>query len=147
MEAKDFSNKDYGVFHPGGKLGSEFIKVKDLMRKGKDLPLLNKAAKLEEVLLEMTSKHLGCAGVLDENEKLIGIVTDGDIRRHINKDFMNLCAEDLMTKNPAVIKDGTLAVEAVAMMNEGKITNLFVVLDGKAIGILHIHDCLRSGVV
>ncbi|MFT7099037.1 MAG: arabinose-5-phosphate isomerase [Rickettsiales bacterium] len=147
MEAKDFSNKDYGVFHPGGKLGSEFIKVKDLMRKGKDLPLLNKAAKLEEVLLEMTSKHLGCAGVLDENEKLIGIVTDGDIRRHINKDFMNLCAEDLMTKNPTVIKDGTLAVEAVAMMNEGKITNLFVVLDGKAIGILHIHDCLRSGVV
>ncbi|MFT6077947.1 MAG: arabinose-5-phosphate isomerase [Myxococcota bacterium] len=146
MEARDFSNKDYGVFHPGGKLGSEFVKVKDLMRKGKDLPLLGFSAKLEEVLLEMTSKHLGCAGVLDQNEKLIGIITDGDIRRHINKDFMNLSAKDLMSKDPTVIEEGTLAVEAVAMMNEKKITNLFVVLDGKAIGILHIHDCLRAGV-
>jgi arabinose-5-phosphate isomerase len=146
MEAKDFSNKDYGVFHPGGKLGSEFIKVKDLMRKGKDLPLLVNSAKLEDVLMEMTSKHLGCSGVLDENKQLIGIITDGDIRRHINKDFMNLNAAELMTKNPTVIEEGTLAVEAVAMMNEKKITNLFVVIDKKPVGILHIHDCLRAGI-
>ncbi len=147
MEAKGFSNKDYGVFHPGGKLGAEFIKVKDLMRKNKDLPLVPANAKVEEVLLEMTSKHLGCTGVVDKQGDLMGIITDGDIRRHINKDFMNLSAEQLMTKNPRVVEEGTLAVEAVALMNEKKITNLFVVKNNQAIGILHIHDCLRAGVI
>lgn len=147
MEAKGFSNKDYGVFHPGGKLGAEFIKVKDLMRKGKDLPIVNLDAKIEEVLLEMTSKHLGCTGVVDKEKNLIGIITDGDLRRHINKDFMNLSAEELMTKNPLVIEENSIAVGAVALMNEKKITSLFVVKDKKIIGILHIHDCLRAGVV
>jgi len=146
MEAKGFSNKDYGIFHPGGKLGAEFIKVKDLMRKQKDLPIVHKEANIEEVLLEMTSKHLGCTGVKGEEGNLIGIITDGDLRRHINKDFMNLSAENLMTKNPTVIEEKTLAVEAVALMNKKKITNLFVVANQKAIGILHIHDCLRAGV-
>jgi arabinose-5-phosphate isomerase len=147
MEAKGFSNIDYGVFHPGGKLGAEFIKVKDLMRTNKDLPLIGQDAKIEEVLLEMTSKHLGCAGVIDKAGNLAGIITDGDIRRHINKDFMNLSAAELMTKNPTVIEEQTLAIQAVALMNEKKITNLFVVTNQKAIGILHIHDCLRAGVV
>jgi len=147
MEAKGFNNTDYGVFHPGGKLGAEFIKVKDLMRKKQDLPLVSSDAKIEEVLLEMTSKHLGCSGVVDSLGSLVGIITDGDIRRHINKDFMNLCAEELMTKNPTTIEEQTLAIQAVAIMNEKKITNLFVVENQKAIGILHIHDCLRAGVV
>ncbi len=143
MEAKSFSNQDYGVFHPGGKLGLEFIKVKDLMRQQKDLPIVHKEARIEKVLLEMTSKHLGCTGVIDNSENLIGIITDGDLRRHIDKDFMNLSAENLMTKNPTVIDEQMLAVAAVALMNEKKITNLFVIDNQKAIGILHIHDCLR----
>jgi len=147
MEAKSFSNQDYGVFHPGGKLGAEFIKVKDLMRQQKDLPIVHKEARIEKVLLEMTSKHLGCTGVIDDSENLIGIITDGDLRRHIDKDFMNLSAENLMTKNPTVIDERMLAVAAVALMNEKKITNLFVIDNQKAIGILHIHDCLRAGVV
>jgi len=147
MEAKGFNNTDYGVFHPGGKLGAEFTKVKDLMRKMKDLPLVRSDAKIEEILLEMTSKHLGCSGVVNQLGNLIGIITDGDIRRHINKNFMNLCAEELMTTNPTTIEAQTLAVQAVAIMNEKKITNLFVVDNQKAIGILHIHDCLRAGVV
>ncbi|MES2677357.1 MAG: KpsF/GutQ family sugar-phosphate isomerase [Pseudomonadota bacterium] len=147
MEAKGFSNQDYGVFHPGGKLGAEFIKVKDLMRQQKDLPIVHKEAKIEEVLLEMTSKHLGCTGVVDQAGNLVGIITDGDLRRHINKNFMNLSAENLMTKNPAFIDADMLAIGAVALMNEKKITNLFVVANQKAIGILHIHDCLRAGVV
>ena len=144
MEAKSFSNQDYGVFHPGGKLGLEFIKVKDLMRQQKDLPIVHKEARIEKVLLEMTSKHLGCTGVIDNSENLIGIITDGDLRRHIDKDFMNLSAENLMTKNPTVIDEQMLAVAAVALMNEKKITNLFVIDNQKAIGILHIHDCLRG---
>ena len=143
MEAKSFSNQDYGVFHPGGKLGLEFIKVKDLMRQQKDLPIVHKEARIEKVLLEMTSKHLGRTGVIDNSENLIGIITDGDLRRHIDKDFMNLSAENLMTKNPTVIDEQMLAVAAVALMNEKKITNLFVIDNQKAIGILHIHDCLR----
>ncbi len=147
MEAKGFSNKDYGVFHPGGKLGAEFIKVKDLMRKNQDLPMVDKNSDIERILLEMTSKHLGCTGVEDEEGNLVGIITDGDIRRHINKDFMSLLASQLMTKAPTVIEEQTLAIQAVALMNEKKITNLFVVSNKKAIGILHIHDCLRAGVV
>ena len=147
MEAKGFRNADYGILHPGGKLGAEFIAVKDLMRQDVNLPLVNKDANIELVLLEMTSKHLGCAGVIDENNNLVGIITDGDLRRHINKDFMNLCATQLMTKNPTVINQNMLAIEAVALMNDKKITNLFVVSDNKAIGILHIHDCLRAGVI
>lgn len=146
MEAKGFNNTDYGIFHPGGKLGAEFIKVKDLMRKNQDLPLVDQNDGIEKVLLEMTSKHLGCTAVIDDG-KLLGIITDGDIRRHINKDFMNLSAGELMTKKPTIIEEQTLAVQAVALMNEKKITNLFVVKNQKAIGILHIHDCLRAGVI
>lgn len=147
MEAKGFSNKDYGVFHPGGKLGAEFIKVKDLMRKNKDLPIVSFDAKIEEVLLEMTSKHLGCTGVVDYEQNLVGIITDGDLRRHLDQDFMKLSANQLMTKNPLNVEENSVAVSAVATMNEKKITSLFVVKDKKAIGILHIHDCLRAGVI
>jgi arabinose-5-phosphate isomerase len=147
MEARGFNNADYGVFHPGGKLGKEFIKVKDLMRKDLHLPLVTKNANVKQILLEMTSKHLGCAGVVDEHHNLIGIITDGDLRRHIGKDFMSLSACQLMTKNPNVINQNILAIEAVDLMNSKKITNLFVVTEKKAIGILHIHDCLCAGVV
>ncbi|MCE3255070.1 MAG: kdsD [Rickettsiaceae bacterium] len=147
MEAKNFTNSDYGILHPGGKLGSEFIKVQDLMRKGAELPMVTSDCDVEKVLLEMTSKHLGCTGVKDEEENLVGIITDGDLRRHISKDFMNLSAKELMTKNPITIKESTLAVAAVALMNEKKITSLFVLNNKKAVGVLHIHDCLRAGVV
>ncbi len=156
MEAKGFSNQDYGIFHPGGKLGAEFIKVKDLMRKGGDLPLVEVSATVKQVLLQMTSKHLGCTGVVksflpskheSEQNKLVGIITDGDLRRHISKDFMDLNASQLMTKNPKTVNQDMLAVEAVALMSDKKITNLFVVKNEQIIGILHIHDCLRAGVV
>ena len=145
MEAKGFGSADYGILHPGGKLGSEFIKVKDLMRFGQELPLVNENENIQQVLLEMTSKHLGCTGVIDKDNNLIGIVTDGDLRRHLSADFMNLSVKQLMTKNPTVIKQDTLVVEAVALMNNKKITNLFVVDNKKVIGVLHIHDCLRAG--
>ncbi len=152
MEAKGFSNKDYGIFHPGGKLGAEFIKVKDLMRYGQNVPIVASNAFLPKTLFEMTSKHLGCTGVINKEGKLIGIVTDGDLRRHISKNFMKLTATDLMTKNPIVISPDMLAVQAVAMMNQKNITSLFVVKnpddkEREVEGILHIHDCLKAGVV
>lgn len=150
MNAKGFSPSDYGVFHPGGKLGAEFIKVKDLMRKNQDVPLVAENVFLPKTLFEMTSKHLGCTGVVDKSGQLIGVITDGDLRRHISKNFMKLTAKDLMTKNPVVVSEDALAVQAVALMNQKSITSLFVVKssDQKLVaGILHIHDCLRAGVI
>ena len=120
MEAKNFTNEEYGVFHPGGKLGSQFIKVKDLMRKGDEIPLINENKLLPKVLFEMTSKNLGCVGVLDNNNKLVGIVTDGDLRRHINSDFINSVAKKLMTQNPITIEENMLAAKAISLMISSK---------------------------
>jgi arabinose-5-phosphate isomerase len=148
IDAHGFNSEKFGVFHPGGKLGSHFLKVKELMRRDQQIPLVASDKKMSQVLLEMTSKHLGCTGVIDNSQSLIGIVTDGDLRRHIGQNFLEQTAADLMTKNPIVTSDETLAVEAIAVMNKKSITSLFVLDDQKKIvGILHLHDCLRSGVV
>ncbi len=150
MKAKSFNNEDYGIFHPGGKLGSKFLKVKSLMRKKDETPTIKEGKLLPNILFEMTSKHLGCVGVVNNENKLIGIITDGDIRRNISQNIAKLKAEKLMTKNPITIEENALAVEAVALMNEKSITNLFVVKNKSDInnleicGILHIHDCLRA---
>lgn len=147
IDARGFNSESFGVFHPGGKLGSNFLKVSDLMRIDDQIPLINQNAKMPEVLLEMTSKHLGCSAVIDEKKKLLGIITDGDLRRHIDKDFLNYSAKEIMTKNPVITHSHTLAVEAISVMNKKSITSLFVLEDEKIIGILHLHDCLRSGLI
>ncbi len=148
IDAKGFNSEKFGVFHPGGKLGSAFVKVKELMRKADQIPLVSFDKKMPQVLLEMTSKHLGCTGIIDDNKNLIGIITDGDLRRHITQDFLAQDAEEIMTKNPITIDENMLAVEATAIMNKKSITSLFVInLQKKVIGILHLHDCLRAGIV
>jgi arabinose-5-phosphate isomerase len=147
LEARGFNPEGFGVFHPGGKLGSNFVKAKELMRKNSQIPLTNEEEKMSEVLLEMTSKHLGCTGIIDKNKNLIGIITDGDLRRHIDQNFLDHKAKEIMTKNPVVINQDMLAVEAIAIMNKKAITSLFVVENNVAIGILHLHDCLRAGIV
>jgi arabinose-5-phosphate isomerase len=146
IDAKNFNDENFGVFHPGGKLGAAFIRVKDSMRKDSQIPLVDQNKKMSEALIEITSKHLGCTGVLDQEKNLIGIVTDGDLRRHIAPDFLEKTAKEIMTKNPAVIEENMLAVDAIALMNKKSITSLFVANDRKVIGVLHIHDCLRIGV-
>ena len=146
IDAKNFNDENFGVFHPGGKLGAAFIRVKDIMRKDSQIPLVDQNKKMSEALIEITSKHLGCTGVLDQEKNLIGIVTDGDLRRHIAPDFLEKTAKEIMTKNPAVIEENRLAVDAIALMNKKSITSLFVANDRKVIGVLHIHDCLRIGV-
>lgn len=147
IEARGFNSENFGTFHPGGKLGSNFLKVKDLMRRNKDIPLVSSEKKMSEVLLEMTSKHLGCTGVVDASGALLGIITDGDLRRHVDQNFLSHTADEIMTKNPVTTAPDILAAEAIAIMNKKSITSLFV-LDGQKIaGILHLHDCLRSGVV
>ncbi len=148
IDARGFNSEGFGLFHPGGKLGANFLKVKDLMRQGNDIPMVSADQNMSQVLLEMTSKHLGCTGVIDQDNKLIGIITDGDLRRHIDNNLLSHTAGDIMTHNPITTSAQALAVEAIAIMNKKSITSLFVLDQQKqAVGILHLHDCLRSGVV
>ncbi len=148
MERKGFSQIDYKKRHPGGKLGAILQKVSDLMHTGEEIPLVNEAASMQEALLTMTSKMLGCVGITDQNGHLIGIITDGDLRRCMSSDILTRKAVEVMTHNPKVIAPDVLAAEALQIMNNtGKgITQLFVTQDNKPIGIIHIHDCLRVGV-
>lgn len=148
MERKGFSKTDFNQRHPGGKLGAILQKVSDLMHKGDELPLVSEQTSMQDALLVMTSKMLGCVGVVDKDQKLLGIITDGDLRRCLSPDMLTKTASDVMTHNPKTISPDVLAVEALNVMNNtGKgITQLFVVQDGKAIGVIHIHDCLRIGV-
>lgn len=148
IDAKGFNSESFSNFHPGGKLGSNFLKVEDLMRREKQIPLVTENQKMSEVLLEMTSKHLGCTGVLNESKQLIGIITDGDLRRHLSADFLTQTATEVMTKNPLTTSIDSLAVEAIAIMNKKSITSLFAIDEAKkVVGILHLHDCLRAGIV
>ena len=148
IDAHGFNPEKFGVFHPGGKLGSNFLKVRDLMRHGSDIPLVGEDKTMSDVLFEMTSKHLGCTGVINFQNQLIGIITDGDLRRHIDNNFLKHKALEIMTKTPVTTSSHTLAVEAIAVMNKKSITSLFVLDEQKNVeGILHLHDCLRSGVI
>lgn len=148
MERKGFTRTDYKQRHPGGKLGAILQKVSDLMHKGNEMPLVQEETSMQETLLTMSSKMLGCVGILDKQGHLIGIITDGDLRRCMSADIMTKTAADIMTKNPKTITPDVLAVEALNVMNNtGKgITQLFVIQEDKPIGIIHIHDCLRAGV-
>ena len=147
IERNGFSKEQFNQRHPGGKLGSVLQKVSDLMHKGSEMPLLPVATGMKETLLEMTSKRLGCVGFTDDNGDLVGILTDGDLRRCLSADLLSKTAESVMTRNPKVISPQAMASEAVKIMHDKKITNLFAVENGKPVGVIHIHDCLNSGVV
>ncbi len=146
-DRRGFTVEDFQAFHPGGKLGQRFVRVCDLMHDGDELPLVTSETPMQEVLLVITAKRFGCAGVVDADGSLLGIITDGDLRRHMNKDLLQQTAGEIMTANPFTIRAQALAAEALNIMNERAITSLFVCDDNKPIGILHIHDCLRAGVM
>ncbi len=151
MERKGFSKNNYKQRHPGGKLGALLQKVSDLMHRGDEMPILNEHAALRQIILTMSSKMLGCVGIVNENGELSGMITDGDLRRamvnSLDNDLFEKNAEDIMTKNPKTTSPDTLVAEAVNIMNNtGKgITQLFVIENNKPIGIIHMHDCLRAG--
>ena len=142
-----FSKEQFNQRHPGGKLGSVLQKVSDLMHKGDEMPILPLDAGMQDTLLEMTSKRLGCVGFVDESGNLVGMLTDGDLRRCLSVDILSKKAYEVMTKNPKVISPAAMASEAVKLMHDKKITNIFAVENGKPVGVIHIHDCLNSGVV
>lgn len=147
MEHRQFQPEDFRNFHPGGKLGAQLSRVCDLMHAGDALPLVSGTAPMGDTLLEISRKGFGVVGVTDAEGLLTGIITDGDLRRHM-EGLLSLSAGDVMTRNPRTIAPNALAEAAVGVMNERKITCLFVVdpaQPGQAIGLLHIHDCLRVG--
>ena len=146
IERRGFTAEDFQTFHPGGKLGQRFMRVCDLMHGEGELPLVQAATPMHEVLLTMTAGRFGSAGVVADNGELLGIITDGDLRRHMQSDLLDESAETVMTRNPVTIRPHALAAEALAVMNDKSITSLFVCEDGTPNGILHIHDLLRAGV-
>ena len=145
LERRGFSSDDFQVLHPGGRLGRRLIKVADLMRIGDELPLVTPQTTMADVVLAMSAKNFGCAGVVESDGRLIGIITDGDLRRHMSDNLLTRSAASVMTADPKSIRPGALAAEAVGLM-AGSITNLFVVEDGRAVGIVRMHDCLVAGV-
>ncbi len=152
LKRRSFTSEEFKVFHPGGTLGSRLSKVSDIMHGDEAMPLVPLGASMGEALVEMTAKSFGCTGVVDRAGLLAGIVTDGDLRRHMDRDLLSRPVDEVMTKNPRVIDRDALAVAALAMMNgdiDGNrpVTSLFVVDEGGSpLGILHLHDCLRIGV-
>lgn len=146
LERKGFSAEDFRALHPGGKLGQKLLRVADLMHVGKELPLISVESGMQEALLEMTTKTFGCVGALDAHGNLVGIVTDGDLRRHMNVDLMHRTVREVMTEHPRTIRAGALAAEALHLMNEKSITSLFVLEERMPVGIVRLHDCLKAGV-
>jgi arabinose-5-phosphate isomerase len=147
LERRGVTAENFKVFHPGGQLGRKLFKVDDLMHTGDELPLVAPSTNMSDVVLVMTKKTFGVAGVTDKDGRLIGIVTDGDLRRHIGGDLFKMSASDIMTKSPKVITRNVLAAEAMRRMNEWKITSVFVAENDKPVGILRMHDILRAGAV
>ena len=146
IERKGFSKEDFNDRHPGGKLGSILKRVSDLMHTGQDMPLLDENTNMQAVLLEMTSKRLGCVGFVNSAGILTGILTDGDLRRCLSAQILSEKAADLMTRNPKTIAPEAMTAEALKIMHDKKITNLFVVDNLKPVGVIHIHDLLNNGV-
>jgi len=148
LEQKGFDANRFGVFHPGGKLGKMLIKVEALMHRDSALPLVDLERSTADAILEMTTKRLGCVGVLDRKRELAGIITDGNLRRHMASDLLSRPVVEVMTPSPCTIGPDALAVEALAVMNhpDRPITVMFVIENRRPIGILHMHDCLRAGV-
>jgi len=146
LERKGFSSADFKLLHPGGKLGQRLLKVADIMHTGDELPLVQPDAVMSDVILEITAKRFGCVGIVGKSGDLDGIITDGDLRRHMGDALLNATAGEVMTAGARTIGPDALASEALAVMNTLSITNMFVVDNGGPVGIVHIHDCLRAGV-
>lgn len=147
---KGFSPSDFSILHPGGSLGQQLKKVEQLMHCREEMPLIAETASMRDALVMMTSKSFGCVGVCNEKGYLIGVITDGDLRRHMNDDLLAKDVKNVMTANPKSISASALAAEALNIMNTSKITSLFVsdtpTTDSFIpVGIIHIHDCLRAG--
>jgi arabinose-5-phosphate isomerase len=146
LQRRGFTPQDFKGFHPGGKLGKNLLTIADLMHTGSAIPTVNQTDTMKTVIMEMTEKRLGCTAVLDDKQCLIGVITDGDLRRHLTPDLLTQTAESIMHPHVRTLQSQTLVKDALAFMNRHQITSVFVVDDhGVLCGILHLHDCLRAG--
>ena len=147
LERKRFSSSDFRLFHPGGRLGRRLLRVRDIMHGGEEIPLVSPDALMSDAILVMTAKSFGCVGVCDAGGRLIGVITDGDLRRHMGASLLERTVAEIMHRRPKTITATALAMDALALMNRFAITSLFVFdEDERPIGFLHMHDCLRAGV-
>jgi arabinose-5-phosphate isomerase len=146
MKLKKFKIEDYKKIHPGGTLGLSLMKVNDIMHTKNKLPLVNENVKMKNVIIEMTKKSFGHVGVINKSNKIVGVITDGDLRRGLNAKFLEKSAKDIMSRKPKIILEDMPLLDALSIMNKNKITCLFISknkFSKKPIGIIHIHDCLR----
>jgi arabinose-5-phosphate isomerase len=147
VERKGFSWADFQTFHPGGNLGRRLLRVGEIMHAGASVPLVSPDAPMSEAILVMSEKSFGCVGVAGADGRLVGVITDGDLRRHMDDRLLARRVGEIMHENPKTITAAHLAAEALGVMNRFAITALFVVDDGmRPAGFLHMHDCLRAGV-
>jgi arabinose-5-phosphate isomerase len=146
LEQHGFTREDFSNFHPGGKLGKGLMRVHELMHGIDALPIVPLHELMQDVLVVMTQKAFGCAVVVNADGTLAGIITDGDLRRHMGEGLLRRTAEEIMTQNPLTTRPNALAAEVLHILNMRSITSLIAVEDGKPVGLIHIHDCLRAGV-
>jgi arabinose-5-phosphate isomerase len=143
MISKKFTKKDFYSYHPGGQLGKKLLLVKNIMHSGKKLPLIKENVPMSTAIIEMTKKRFGCLGVVSKTNTLIGIITDGDLRRHMGNSILEKKTTSIMTKKPKTVNKDIFASEALDIMKKSKITQVFITENNKPIGILHIHDCIE----
>jgi arabinose-5-phosphate isomerase len=146
LESRGFTAIDFGIFHPGGKLGAALKFVRDVMHPGDAVPLIRRGAPMSAAIVEMSAKGFGCVAVTDTAGKLAGVITDGDLRRHMRDDLLRASVDEVMTAAPKTVRPDQLASEALALLNSSKITALIVVDKNRPVGIVHFHDLLRAGV-
>ena len=145
LESRKFTSGDFKRFHPGGKLGAVLTFVRDVMHVGEAVPLISLGAPMSDALIVMSQKSFGCVGVVDGDGALVGIVTDGDLRRHMGPGLTAMAVDAVMTRSPRVIRPDDLAAGAMSELQGRSITALFVVDQGRPVGLLHIHDLLKLG--
>jgi arabinose-5-phosphate isomerase len=146
LESRGFTAVDFGVFHPRGKLGAALKFVRDVMHPGVAVPVIARGALMSEAIVEMSAKGFGCVAVTESDGRIAGVITDGDLRRHMRIDLLQAAVDDVMTASPKTIRPDQLASEALQVLNSSKITALIVVDAGRPVGIVHFHDLLRAGV-
>jgi arabinose-5-phosphate isomerase len=146
LEHRGFTADDFREFHPGGQLGASLRLVGEIMHVGAALPLVERGTRMDQAILAMTEKGFGCLGIADPTGCLVGIITDGDLRRHLGPDLLSQTVDDVMTRGPKTIPPAMLCGAALELLNHAKITTLFVVEGDRPVGIVHLHDFLRAGV-
>ncbi len=146
LESRGFTAIDFSRLHPGGRLGAMLTFVRDIMHTGGEIPLATVGTRMSEAIAEMTAKTFGCIAITDRRGLLVGIITDGDLRRHMSSNLLDLNVEQVMTSQPMTVRPDQLVSEALELLNSTNKTQLIVVDGGRPVGIVHFHDLLRAGV-